>query len=86
MSRYLVAGFQQLTTHIRRVQPSGDAGSKVLINSIVGGLVVGGSAGFAIALMSLVPGWNTVSLAATPTFCIASLLCATVIAVKTWSR
>ena len=60
--------------------------TNVLATSILGGLVVGGSAGLAISIMSLLPGWDAVSLAATPTFCIASLLCATVIAVKTWSR
>ena len=60
--------------------------TNVLASSILAGLTVGGSAFLGIAAMSLLPGWDAVSLAAMPTFCIASLLCATVIAVKTWSR
>lgn len=86
MNRYLVVPLAQLTAHVLRVDPGEPWYSNILINSIVAGLIVGGSAGFAIALMSLVPGWNSVSLAATPTFGIASFLCATVVAVKSWSR
>lgn len=86
MNRYLVAPLIQLTAHALRVDPGEPWYSNILINSIVAGLIVGGSAGLAIALMSLVPGWHAVSLAATPTFAIASFLCATVVAVKSWSR
>ena len=60
--------------------------TNILVSSILGGLIVGGSAGLGVAIMSLVPGWDAVSLAATPTFGISSFLCATVIAVKSWSR
>lgn len=86
MNRYILVPITQLTAHALRVDPGQPWYSNVLVNAIVVGLVVGASAGFGIALMSLVPGWDPVSLAATPTFCIASLLCATVVAVKSWTR
>ncbi len=86
MNRNLAVSITQLTVHVLHIETDRPWYSNVLVNAVINGLIVGGSAGFAIALMSLLPGWNAVSLAATPTFCIASLLCATVIAVKTWSR
>ena len=86
MNRYLVVPLTQLTAHVLRVAPGEPWYANILINSILAGLIVGGSAGFAIALMSLVPGWNAVSPAASPTFGVASFLCATVVAVKSWSR
>ena len=86
MNRYLVAPITQFTAHALRVEPGEPWYSNVLIISIVAGLIVGGSAGLAIAVMALVPGWEAVSLAATPTFGITSFLGATVVAVKSWSR
>ena len=86
MNRNLAVSITQLTAQVLHVEQGKPWYSNVLVNAGLAGLIVGGSAGLAISLMSLVPGWDAISLAATPTFCIASLLCATVIAVKTWSR
>lgn len=86
MNRNLTASITQFTAHVLHIEAGRPWYSNVLVNAGLGGLVVGGSAGLAIFIMSLVPGWDAVSLAATPTFCVASLLCATVIAVKTWPR
>ena len=86
MNRMLSVSITQLTAHVLRVEPGRPWHSNVLVVAAAGGLVVGGSAGLGVAIMSLVPGWDAVSLAATPTFGIASFLCATVIAVKSWSR
>ena len=86
MNRIISVSIMQLTAHVLRVQPGQPWYSNLLVNSIASGVIVGGSAALAVAIMSLIPGWGAVSLATTPTFCIASLLCATVIAVKSWSR
>lgn len=86
MNRIISVSIAQLNAHVLRVEPGRPWYSNLLINSIAAGLMVGGSAALAVAMMSLIPGWGAVSLATTPTFCIASLLCATVLAVKSWSR
>ena len=86
MNRNMSVSIAQLTAHVLRIEPGRPWHSNVLVISAASGLIVGGSAGFGVAVMSLVPGWDAVSLAATPTFGIASFLCATVIAVKSWSR
>ena len=86
MNRNISVSVARLTVHVLRIEADRPWHSNLLVNAIIAGLIVGGSAALAIAVMSLVPGWDAVSLAVTPTFCIASLLCATVIAVKTWSR
>ena len=86
MNRNLAVSITQLTAHVLHVEAGRPWYTNFLVNAGLAGLIVGGSAGLAISIMSLVPGWGAVSLAATPTFCIASLLCATIIAVKTWSR
>ena len=86
MNRYLVVPITQLTARALSVEPGEPWYSNVLISSIVAGLIVGGSAGLAIAVMALVPGWEAVSLAAAPAFGITSFLGATVVAVKSWSR
>lgn len=86
MNRNLAVSITQLTAHVLHIEAGRPWYTNTLVNAALGGLIVGGSAGLAISIMSLVPGWDAVSLAAMPTFCISSLLCATVIAVKTWSH
>ena len=86
MNQYLSVSLARITASALHTEAGRPWYTNVLVSSILGGLAVGGSAGLAIAVMSLLPGWDAVSLAAMPTFCIGSLLCATVIAVKTWSR
>lgn len=86
MNHYLSVSIARFTATAFHTEEGRPWYTNILVSSILGGLVVGGSAGLAVAVMSLVPGWDAVSLAATPTFGIASFLCATVIAVKSWSR
>ena len=86
MNRTLSVSIAQLGHHVLHVEAGRPWYSNFLVTSAICGLIVGGSAGFAIFLVSFLPGWEPVSLASTPTFCIASLLCTTVMAVKTWTR
>ena len=86
MNRNLAVRISRLTVLVLCIESDRPWHSNILVNAALAGLVVGGSAGLAISLMSFLPGWKSVALAATPTFCIASFLCATVIAVRTWPR
>ena len=86
MNRILSVSITQLSARVLYVEAGQPWYSNVLMSSIISGLIVGSSAGLAVAAVSLVPVWSPVSLAATPTFCITSLLCATVVAVKSWAR
>ena len=86
MNRRMSISISHLTAQALRIEAGKPWHTNLLLNAIAAGVIVGGSAALAVALMSLIPGWGAVSLAITPTFCIASLLCATVIAVKSWSR
>ena len=86
MNRKMSISISHLAAQALRIEAGKPWHSNLLLNSIAAGVIVGGSAALAVAIMSLIPGWSAVSLATTPTFCIASLLCATVIAVKSWSR
>ena len=86
MNLRMSISISHLTAQALRIEAGKPWHSNLLLNAIAAGVIVGGSAALAVAIMSLIPGWGAVSLATTPTFCIASLLCATVIAVKSWSR
>ena len=86
MNRNLAVRISRLTVLVLCIESDRPWHSNILVNAALAGLVVGGSAALAVAIMSLIPGWGAVSLATTPTFCIASFLCATVIAVRTWPR
>ena len=86
MNRIITVSVTHLASHVLRIEPGRPWYTNLLINSMAAGLIVGGSAALAVAVMSLIPGWGAVSLATTPTFCIATLLSATVVAVKSWSH
>ena len=57
-----------------------------LISSIVGGILSGAVVSFLVLLVSLIPGMSVVSGAALPTFYVAALLAALIIAVKSEQR